>query len=133
MKPWHFIFFVLAIVAAPAYVVSAFATNAEPDNTWSGVWQDGSGDTMSIQQSGAYLDVSGKDDLSIYTALCLIQKSLLAAKCSGSGIQVTTGKRFLYQTQWQLDGDTISEKWTAEFKDEILKGELSFSRQKVAD
>lgn len=93
-----------------------------------GTWIDNQGGVIVIRHQGRFLDVSGKDAYSIYTSVCLLSADEITANCLGEGIQVESGRRFLYRSYWQIQNGTIEEKWEAHLADEELRGTLHFKR-----
>ena len=44
------------------------------------------------------------------------------------GVQMESGRRFLYRSRWRFQTEVIEEKWEAHLADEVLRGVLLFKR-----
>ncbi|WP_147250895.1 hypothetical protein [Arenicella xantha] len=106
----------------------AVAQRSEFEPVWSGAWTDGEGGDISVRADGRFLTVSGRDAYSVYQTKCLLSADRKQATCQGDGVQMLSGNRFLYRSEWTLTPDGINEKWVADLAKEQLHGELSFSR-----
>ena len=124
--------FVLSLfVINPARIIAVAAT---ADKGWSGTWEAVPGEIISVTETDGFLDIFGKDSISIYSCTGIIEEN--SATCYGSGKNHESNLRFIYRSQMKLsaDGQAIVENWEIGFSNgkEIkwLKGQANFKRKK---
>ena len=108
----------------------AAAVNIRDDNSWEGVWEDNRGAQMTIREANGFLDVFGKDSVSVYTAVCLIDSNAeKKAKCQGEGMNIGNF-RFLYENTMSINEEgQLSETWKASLVNQTIDGETIFEKQ----
>lgn len=95
---------------------------------WVGVWKDGNGGVMTIKERNGFLDITGKDKVSIYSCSCLVSNGTIA-ECYGNGTNHIKNTRFLYKsTLSKNNAGQLDETWKAMFKSGTLNGKARFKR-----
>lgn len=106
-------------------------TRKIPTISLAGVWQDSQHDaTMVIREQNGFLDVLGKDPVSMYSFTCLINiNSDSIYSCHGEGMNHSNNLRFLYKSTIQLSEEgTLVENWEASNMDKDKNGSAIFKR-----
>ncbi|GGZ97770.1 hypothetical protein GCM10008090_02620 [Arenicella chitinivorans] len=123
-----FVFSALLVGSLFSSINVASVEPSELQTAWSGAWTDGEGGDISVRVDGQFLTVSGRDVYSVYQTTCLLSADRKQANCQGDGVQMRSGNRFLYRSEWTLTPAGINEKWVADLAREQLQGELTFTR-----
>ena len=129
----------LVLSVALTFAVSVFLSNsvssvAAADKSWAGTWEASAGEIISVTEADGFLDLLGKDSISIYSCTGIIEGN--SVSCYGSGKNHQANQRFIYRSQLKLsaDGQVLEETWEAGFATgkEIkwLKGQTIFKRRK---
>ncbi len=130
----------LVLSVALTFALSVFpgnsvsSTAAPGDNGWAGTWEASAREVLSVTETDGFLDILGKDSLSIYSCTGIIEAN--SALCYGSGKNHEINQRFIYRSQMKLsaDGQVLEENWEIGFTTgkEIkwLKGQAIFKRRK---
>ena len=120
----------LLVFSALLFSVLLFkAANADVNDStlsWSGSWSDGEGGAIVVRRDGRFLDVEGKDGISVYRSTCLLSDDLKKAQCEGNGVQLQSGHRFLLSSRWTMGSGHFNETWAARFVSGRLSGKLVF-------
>lgn len=125
---------------ALTFALSVFFGNsvspvAAADKSWAGTWEASAGEIISVTETDGFLDILGKDSLSIYSCTGIIEAN--SALCYGSGKNHEINQRFIYRSQMKLstDDQVLEENWEIGFTTgkEIkwLKGQAIFKRKKT--
>jgi hypothetical protein len=98
-----------------------------------GIWYEerGVNTVISVVEKDGFIDITGKDDATIYSCTGILEKNKIA--CFGNGINHQIDRRFMYKSQLELknNGQTIAETWEAVFANgEKLTGSTVFQRQR---
>ena len=102
-----------------------------PTASLAGVWQDKQyGATMIIREQDGFLDISGKDPVSMYSFTCLIDvNSDSKYSCYGEGMNHRDDFRFLYKTTLELTkAGLLEEAWQVSSINKDKNGTAVFER-----
>lgn len=96
----------------------------------SGAWQDTNGEYMLIREKDSFLDVLGRDAISTYKMVCLIDSPESSKyNCVGEGDNHQKNSRFIYRSTLEITQEgTIKESWEALTVDEEIQGTAVFEK-----
>ena len=130
---WRLVMKMLCTAVVGSLLLSGIVCAGENETTpkidaWSGAWDDHEGGVINVRKEGQFLDVAGKDAWSVYNTVCLLSDDLIKADCSGHGVQIESGHRFILHSSWTMKDGAITERWTADLAKKKLQGTLTFRR-----
>jgi hypothetical protein len=115
--------------ANPGLTIQPQSLSQAQPSPWNGTWQDNAGTVMTIREHNGFLDILGKDQVSIYNAVCLINSDTNEAECIGEGMNHNGDFRFLYRSTLSLEpSGEINETWKASFSGGERSGEGIFQK-----